>query len=306
MNIEEIAHSVFENASQEPPKEVWEGIEAKLHGSSAVSKVGKRRWIWTAGAGAVVAAALAFATSIYYSNSKNNHEPVAQLTNIDSIVEVPIDARAGDIQKETVGDDSFDSEAVNNCHSVASTNKTINTNGGEARKETVKVSSGTSDGKMAVVSNATSRSNSSNTNVAKTEVTPVEDDQDFDLLEYQLLSHEYDIPSDSRSQVKKTDSKSAEQSEKPQATKAEDPAINIPNIVSPNGDGYNDCWRIPDLARYGKASVQIFTARSKRVYSSDDYRGEFCGDDLPSGNYFYVLTIRHLNYTRRGVLVIKR
>ena len=80
----------------------------------------------------------------------------------------------------------------------------------------------------------------------------------------------------------------------------------IPNIITPNGDGINDCWIInagdPDL----EIQVQVFTAKSQRVFSSNNYKNDFCGDDLPDGNYFYVLTIKSMNYVRRGVLVIKR
>lgn len=85
-----------------------------------------------------------------------------------------------------------------------------------------------------------------------------------------------------------------------------DVQIVVPNMLSPNGDGYNDCWMLPNFEQYGTVQVQIFTAKSQRVYSSVDYHNDFCGDDLPDGNYFYVLSFRDLNVVRRGVLVIKR
>ena len=80
----------------------------------------------------------------------------------------------------------------------------------------------------------------------------------------------------------------------------------IPNVITPNGDGYNDCWVIPDLERYGKVQVQIYTAGNQRVYSSPSYDNSFCGADLPSGNYFYILKLHDYNIVRRGVLVIRR
>lgn len=84
------------------------------------------------------------------------------------------------------------------------------------------------------------------------------------------------------------------------------PTIVIPNLLTPNGDGFNDCWVIPGLEEYGTVQVQIYTAKSQRVFSSTDYHNEFCGDDCPDGNYFYVIGFRDLNLSRRGVLVIKR
>lgn len=82
--------------------------------------------------------------------------------------------------------------------------------------------------------------------------------------------------------------------------------IVVPNLLSPNGDGYNDCWVIPGLEEYGTVQVQIYTAKSKRIYMSHNYHNEFCGDDCPDGNYFYVLNFREIGVSRRGVLVIKR
>ena len=84
------------------------------------------------------------------------------------------------------------------------------------------------------------------------------------------------------------------------------PQITIPNLLSPNGDGYNDCWVIKDIEKYKRTEIQLFTAKGNRVFSSANYRNDFCGNDLSDGNYFYILYIPELNYTRRGVLVIMR
>lgn len=82
--------------------------------------------------------------------------------------------------------------------------------------------------------------------------------------------------------------------------------LNVPNLITPNGDGYNDCWIIPDLEKYGTARVQIYNAQNRRVYSSNDYKNTFCGDNLPDGNYFYILVLPDSKITRRGALVISR
>ena len=80
----------------------------------------------------------------------------------------------------------------------------------------------------------------------------------------------------------------------------------IPNLVTPNGDSYNDCWTIPNLTGYGTVRLQVFDAEGHRVFSSDNYQNDFCGSGLPDGNYFYVLVFRNLNVSRRGALVIRR
>ena len=82
----------------------------------------------------------------------------------------------------------------------------------------------------------------------------------------------------------------------------------IPNVITPNGDGINDCFVIQGLENYAPVQVVIYTANSRRVYISDDYRNDFCGDGMPAGNYFYVLTVREgpcAGFVRRGTLVVK-
>lgn len=87
--------------------------------------------------------------------------------------------------------------------------------------------------------------------------------------------------------------------------KKEMPYISIPNILTPNGDGANDCWVIPDLEQYGQVQVRIYTARRQKVYTSNGYNNDFCGAGLPDGNYFYEMAFRDYSVVRRGVLVIK-
>ena len=89
------------------------------------------------------------------------------------------------------------------------------------------------------------------------------------------------------------------------AREAVDKLLMIPNLITPNFDGYNDCWVLKNMESLGSVQVQIFTAQSKRVFSSSNYQNDFCGDDLPDGNYFYVVAIRDKQYIRRGVLVIR-
>lgn len=289
-DIEKLAHSVFEDAAQEPPKEVWDSIESRLQGSapqSGASHAGKRgRWIMIAGAGAVVAAALAFAVAqTRIANViEPSSEPTAQLTTIEENT-IPEGA-----YQEARGDEE-QSQQRGSLY---------------AEKQTPQIA----------VSRPEEKVNRQPVDNQVSDQSGSQEEPIFDLLEYQLSSHEYDIPSDPQPAVTHQEHPQAKQSEQPEAkSSTPKPAqpvdtqtieLVIPNILSPNGDGYNDCWRIPDLAKYGRASVQVFTAQKKRVYASDNYEGDFCGDDLPSGDYFYVLTIRHLNYTRRGVLVIKR
>ena len=80
----------------------------------------------------------------------------------------------------------------------------------------------------------------------------------------------------------------------------------IPNLLTPNGDGYNDCWIIDDLDKCGAVQLEIYNAQSRCVYRNSRYMNNYCGDDLPAGNYFYILKFYEHSYIRRGALVIKR
>ncbi len=74
----------------------------------------------------------------------------------------------------------------------------------------------------------------------------------------------------------------------------------LPNTITPNGDGVNDTWKI-DLIKYPDAVVTIFDRWGEVVYTSTDYNNEWAGIDqrngkkLPDGTYFYILKVPSQN-----------
>lgn len=69
--------------------------------------------------------------------------------------------------------------------------------------------------------------------------------------------------------------------------------LKVPNAFSPNGDGINDTWKIPYLASYPGATIEIFNRYGQKVYSSTDYakewKGTYNGSPLPLGVYYWII-----------------
>jgi gliding motility-associated-like protein len=73
--------------------------------------------------------------------------------------------------------------------------------------------------------------------------------------------------------------------------------VNVPNAFSPNGDGINDTWTIPNLGDYPGATVDVYNRYGQRVYSSSGYGiawdGTWNGKMLPLATYYYVIKLQN-------------
>ena len=78
--------------------------------------------------------------------------------------------------------------------------------------------------------------------------------------------------------------------------------LTIPNVITPNGDGQNDLFKIVNRGKqdkfnnggvvdkeYLRLEVVIFDRWGKLKFESNDYHSDWGGDSLPDGIYFYVL-----------------
>ncbi|WP_166727717.1 putative Ig domain-containing protein [Mucilaginibacter gilvus] len=88
------------------------------------------------------------------------------------------------------------------------------------------------------------------------------------------------------------------------------PSIHIPNTFTPNGDGLNDTWNIPDLAFYPKCVVKIFSRYGTELIQSKGYSkawdGTFSGKLLPAGVYYYIIDTKDGQPTLSGNVTILR
>jgi len=79
----------------------------------------------------------------------------------------------------------------------------------------------------------------------------------------------------------------------------------LPNVFTPNGDGYNDVFepRVSDVSLVISAKTVIFNRWGNILYDTDDPLIQWDGKskqtqlDCPSGTYFYVCDITYLNET---------
>jgi gliding motility-associated-like protein len=73
--------------------------------------------------------------------------------------------------------------------------------------------------------------------------------------------------------------------------------VSVPNSFSPNGDGINDQWVIPNLAEYPNMNVEVYNRYGQKVFQSVGYGrpwdGTYNGQPLPFGTYYYIINLRN-------------
>jgi gliding motility-associated-like protein len=73
--------------------------------------------------------------------------------------------------------------------------------------------------------------------------------------------------------------------------------ITVPNSFSPNGDGINDQWVIPNLADYQNCKVEVFNRYGQLVFQSSGYGkswdGTYKGSPVPFATYYYIITLNY-------------
>ncbi len=85
----------------------------------------------------------------------------------------------------------------------------------------------------------------------------------------------------------------------------------MPNAITPNGDGSNDVWRIPQLEPYPQAVVEIYDRWGIMVYRSEPGYSDLWdgrsseGRALPMDSYYFVINLNHSgNETISGTVTI--
>lgn len=72
--------------------------------------------------------------------------------------------------------------------------------------------------------------------------------------------------------------------------------IDIPNFISPNGDGYNDTWAIRGIDATPDATIKIFDRNGKILVDTNFegnylWDGKYGGRAVSSGDYWYIVNV---------------
>jgi len=90
--------------------------------------------------------------------------------------------------------------------------------------------------------------------------------------------------------------------------------IKVYNVVTPNGDGRHDFLQIDNIAEYPNNKVSIFNRLGNKVFEIDQYNNSSNifegtssnGEELISGNYYYVIDKGNGEKRISGFILIKR
>ena len=88
-----------------------------------------------------------------------------------------------------------------------------------------------------------------------------------------------------------------------------DPNIEVPNVITPNGDKMNDWLQVKNVTSYPTNSMEIFNRWGRRVFATENYNNtsNYWGADpnIASGMYYYLFKQPNGAVTRGWVEVIK-
>jgi gliding motility-associated-like protein len=69
----------------------------------------------------------------------------------------------------------------------------------------------------------------------------------------------------------------------------------IPNVITPNGDGFNDTFEIKGLNKFLRNELLIFNRFGDHLYKKVDYKNDWAAKGLVDGTYFYILNVTKEN-----------
>jgi gliding motility-associated-like protein len=85
-------------------------------------------------------------------------------------------------------------------------------------------------------------------------------------------------------------------------------ALQVPNTFSPNGDGINDGWTVPELKFFNKVELEVFDRAGVRLFHTSDpeaaWDGKGQNGTILKGAFFYIIRINDTQTVKQGVVII--
>ncbi|WP_299823594.1 Ig-like domain-containing protein [uncultured Pontibacter sp.] len=89
--------------------------------------------------------------------------------------------------------------------------------------------------------------------------------------------------------------------------KAED-QLKIVNAFSPDGDGINDNWTIPELRFYNNVEIEVFDRSGVRLFHTTNpekgWDGRDANGQVRKGAFLYIVQVKDINMVKKGVVTI--
>ncbi len=323
-NFDEHLKNVFDNYQHCPNTKVWGKLRSKLLKKDAVDFVSLKKLkqsfkpqtkvaamhakIWaTYAAAACLTVGVVFGAAYYVKNnilntdtkttlpvpSNNNTKsltiPAATLNDSQTVVSSPnsVENNTATViqQKSTVVPDKQYNETVNTTTAVVNNNSTNTTKTQSANVNTTTGSS-TSANKVLNLLNYIKKLNPQNTNISQE--TGTQNSTSDIQPEINPNIQENAVNPNIDNQVYN---------------------LEIPNVFTPNGDGYNDFFVIKNLDKYSENSLLVADRNGKIVYDKNNYQNDWGGQNLPDGTYYYIVSYKDKNSNKgliKGQITILR
>ena len=87
--------------------------------------------------------------------------------------------------------------------------------------------------------------------------------------------------------------------------------IEVPEVITPNGDGKNDTWIIKNIGLTPNAELLVYNRWGKLVYqtkniAANPWDGKYNGKLVPTDSYHYILYLNDGSKARKGVITVIR
>ena len=84
--------------------------------------------------------------------------------------------------------------------------------------------------------------------------------------------------------------------------------LKIVNAFSPNGDGVNDEWSVPELKFYNKVNIEVFDRAGVRLFQTTNpekgWNGQNLNGKVLAGAYLYIIQVEDIKLTKKGVVTV--